>query len=703
MKIPHRLWPQVFCLVLLTAFLFGCGMAGSSGSGGSGLNIASTSLPDATVSQSYSTTLQATGGTAPYSWSVTGGSLPAGLSLSTSGQITGTPTATGNYSFTVKVQDLHMSTSSSNINLKITGAPPGISSISPSTGSTNGGTSVTISGKNLQVGATVTFGGVAGTSVNVISSTQMTAVTPAHAAGSVDVVVTNPNGKSATLSAGFGYGSAAPIVSAISPNSGPTGGGTTVTITGNNFLAGALVFLGTVAASGVAVTGPTQIQATTPSVSTAAAVNVVVQNPDGQSGTLTNGFTYTDPPPSSAPTVSSVSPGTVTAGTAVTVDGTNFGSGATVSVGSTAASDVQFLSSTELSATVPSVSPGTYDVTVANTNGLSATLSGGLTVADPTSLLSGCTVTTSGTVGSTQNGSPAISCATPSGWTLVSAENFAGGVLHASDKTQLHAGSINCSGPIHSPGSCSYEADYFGDGNSYRWILDSGAIGSSSEVYVSWWEYLTAGATGQENFIFANLIDPTGTQSEIFDRWAQNTENRTTPDVPPGCLNGTGPGYDYDCQSAQYVMSGGSSSNTVGVNTAYYGGIAPFPIGTWTQYELHFKANSSGSNDGEFEFFVNGQLVNSTVSGNASGEGWPTGDLNGTGTGSSYVSMAGMEVDVGGYYQAVKTTDSTGTICEIPASAGSVTTSATNFSDFAPCPIPPTFSRYFDDIIVLKK
>jgi len=55
---------------------------------------------------SYSATLKATGGKTPYNWSLISGSLPAGLSLSSStGKITGTPTASGIFNPTFKVTD----------------------------------------------------------------------------------------------------------------------------------------------------------------------------------------------------------------------------------------------------------------------------------------------------------------------------------------------------------------------------------------------------------------------------------------------------------------------------------------------------------------------------------------------------------------------------------------------------------------------
>ena len=63
------------------------------------------SLPTGVINNSYSTTLQASGGVMPYTWTQTGGNLPAGLTLNANGTISGTPTALGPASFTVQVQD----------------------------------------------------------------------------------------------------------------------------------------------------------------------------------------------------------------------------------------------------------------------------------------------------------------------------------------------------------------------------------------------------------------------------------------------------------------------------------------------------------------------------------------------------------------------------------------------------------------------
>ena len=82
---------------------------------------------------------------------------------------------------------------------------PTVASVSPTSGTVNGGTAVSISGSNFAAGATVTFGGTTASNINVVNSTSITATTPAHLAGTVNVVVTNTNGQSGTLTGGFTY------------------------------------------------------------------------------------------------------------------------------------------------------------------------------------------------------------------------------------------------------------------------------------------------------------------------------------------------------------------------------------------------------------------------------------------------------------------------------------------------------------------
>ena len=81
---------------------------------------------------------------------------------------------------------------------------PAVTGISPRSGSTAGGTPVTLTGRNFVAGATVSFGGAAAV-VTTVNATTIAAKTPAHKPGAVNVVVTNPDGQSGTFASGFIY------------------------------------------------------------------------------------------------------------------------------------------------------------------------------------------------------------------------------------------------------------------------------------------------------------------------------------------------------------------------------------------------------------------------------------------------------------------------------------------------------------------
>ncbi|HSH17219.1 MAG TPA: IPT/TIG domain-containing protein, partial [Verrucomicrobiae bacterium] len=191
----------------------------------------------------------------------------------------------------------------------------------------------------------------------------------------MDVTVTNPDTQSDTLVSGYTYMLPAPTVTGVTPSSGPTGGGTAVTITGTNFVSGATVTFGGTPATGVTFVSATQIDVTTPAHAPGA-VDVTVTNPDTQSGTFIDGYTYDAPP-----AISSVTPnnGPQNGGTAVTITGTNFVSGATVTFGVKAATTVTFVSATQIDVTTPPHAAGAVDVTVTNPDTQSGTLTNGYT------------------------------------------------------------------------------------------------------------------------------------------------------------------------------------------------------------------------------------------------------------------------------------------------------------------------------------
>ena len=97
----------------------------------------------------------------------------------------------------------------------VTAPVPNVTAVSPTNGSTLGGTSVTITGTNLTGATAVKFGTTSATSYTVINDSDITATSPAHTAGGVDVTVTTPGGTSAATAAdSYTYVKATPTVSA---------------------------------------------------------------------------------------------------------------------------------------------------------------------------------------------------------------------------------------------------------------------------------------------------------------------------------------------------------------------------------------------------------------------------------------------------------------------------------------------------------
>jgi hypothetical protein len=275
---------------------------------------------------------------------------------------------------------------------------PTVSSVSPNTGSVSGGTAITITGTGFVAGATVTIGqgsgpvtgAIAASDVNVVSPTEITATTGGGAqAGTWSLFVDTSGGTSAAVGADDFTYTAAPViptVSAVSPDTGPTSGGTAITVTGTGFISGATVgigqgsgpFTGAIAATQVKVVSSTEITATTGGGAQAGTWGLFVTTSGGTS--QGDNFTYTT---SSVPTVSGVSPnsGPASGSTAVTITGTDFIAGATVTIGqgsgavtgAIAASNVKVVSPTEITATTGGgATAGTWSLYVTTSGGTSA-------------------------------------------------------------------------------------------------------------------------------------------------------------------------------------------------------------------------------------------------------------------------------------------------------------------------------------------
>jgi hypothetical protein len=224
----------------------------------------------------------------------------------------------------------------------------------------------------------VTFVSTNASSYTVNSATQITATAPAGTVNTtVDVTVANASGTSATGAGSKFFYAPAPTVTGLSVVNGPTGGGTSVVITGTNFQgsapswAASAVKFGAANASSFTVDSSTQITATAPAAS-ASTVDVTVVAPGGTSATSSaDQYTYV-----AAPTVTGVNPnqGPTTAGIVVSITGTNFtGFVGTPSVvfGTNAATTVTVIDATHINATAPA-GTGTVDVRVTTPGGQSA-------------------------------------------------------------------------------------------------------------------------------------------------------------------------------------------------------------------------------------------------------------------------------------------------------------------------------------------
>jgi hypothetical protein len=142
---------------------------------------------------------------------------------------------------------------------------PGITTVKPNQGPTTGGTSVTITGALFTGASAVKFGSVEAASFTVNSSTSITAVSPPEAAGVVDVRVSGPEGT--TLISTKDRFKFAPTVTALSPKTGSTAGGTTVAITGTGFTpgtSGTTFKFGTAKASAVSCASTTECVVSAP-------------------------------------------------------------------------------------------------------------------------------------------------------------------------------------------------------------------------------------------------------------------------------------------------------------------------------------------------------------------------------------------------------------------------------------------------------
>lgn len=220
----------------------------SESSSSNSLSVLTSSLSSAVKDSSYSATLEPSGGSGPFSWSLRSGSLPSGLSLSSSGEVRGTPTSTGEETFTVQVTDsrgqtatrsLSITTNSTNSNISIVtaslpGAVNGTAYQECTCGASCTNVNLQATGGNNSFTWTISSGTLpSGLSLSSTSGTtiQITGTPTTTGASTFTVQAKDSNGNAASRVFTINVGSA--LIKSFTPTGG--GQGLNVKVTGLGF------------------------------------------------------------------------------------------------------------------------------------------------------------------------------------------------------------------------------------------------------------------------------------------------------------------------------------------------------------------------------------------------------------------------------------------------------------------------------------
>ncbi len=300
------------------------------------------------------------------------GSMQVNTFLSdTASEITlSSPAGTGTVDVTVVTPAGTSPTSSADKFSYVAATPPAVTGVAPGSGPTTGGTQVTITGTNLTGASAVDFGSMQVNTFMSDTASEITLSSPADT-GTVDVTVVTPAGTSPTsLADKFSYAAATlPAVTGVAPGSGPTTGGTQVTITGTNLAGASAVNFGSMQVNTFLSDTATEITLSSPAGT--GTVDVTVLTPAGTSRTSSaDKFSYVA---ATAPAVTGVAPGSgpTTGGTQVTITGSNLAGASAVDFGATKVTSFISDTATEIIVSNPA-GAGTVEVTVVTPAGSSA-------------------------------------------------------------------------------------------------------------------------------------------------------------------------------------------------------------------------------------------------------------------------------------------------------------------------------------------
>lgn len=241
---------------------------------------------------------------------------------------------------------------------------PVITSLSPAGGLTYKSTPVVITGTDFAGATKMTLDGKT-VGFTKVSATQLKATLPAHAAGSVSLVLTTPGGTS--TGGDFTYAAPpVPEITTLTPSSGATNVRTAIVVTGTGFTDSTRVTVGGVVTSYTKVSG-TQLKLTLP-VHAAGSADIQVTTPGGTSAAGSS-YTWIAPPPPGI-TALSVAKGSTRTSTSVTITGTGL-AGVTKALLGTSVIGFTKVSDTQLKVVIPARPAGSLDLTLVGPGGTS--------------------------------------------------------------------------------------------------------------------------------------------------------------------------------------------------------------------------------------------------------------------------------------------------------------------------------------------
>lgn len=337
-----------------------------------GVVTTSAQLPAGQINVAYTqTTLTAANGTVPYTFAVTGGALPAGMTLSSAGVLSGTPTASGSFNFTVTATDSDKPTArtaTASLAIKVN-APPAITSGTSTTFTVGSAGTFTVTATGFPA-PTFSETGTLPSGVTLNSSSGVLSGTPAAGTGGTyPITITAQNGATpnATQSFTLTVDQAPAITSANSAGFVVSTAGT-FTVTASGFPAPTLGESGPLP-TGVTFNAATGVLSGTPAVATQGSYPITFTAQNGVGANATQNFTLTV---GLAPAVTSASSTTFTVGSAgtFTVTATGFPVPTYSETGALPSGVSLNPTSGVLSGTPGAGTGGSYSITITAQNGI---------------------------------------------------------------------------------------------------------------------------------------------------------------------------------------------------------------------------------------------------------------------------------------------------------------------------------------------